>query len=393
MDRAPGTQRALFDEPPRALKAAAPRPEHGALAARLPPTIRFGTMSWNFPGWMGKVYDAGAPKTRLADRGLPAYASHPLHRAVEVDSDLLRGAGRRLFSDAGGPGAGRFSVSGQGARGVHRLPVPAPRPLRQAARRAERAIPRRRLHQRRRGGSHRGGAGRKAGPLLFQFPPQPLDAPGAFADRLHDFLRRLPRGPTYAVELRNAELFTPAYAAALLDAGAVHCHNVWSAMPPLLQQARAIPPGARRPLVVRWLCAPVTTTRRPRSAFSRSIAFGRRIRRAARPSPGWSPGPTRMGSRPSSRSTTPPKAARRTGSPSWPRSSRLASPDWLSARTMGAPATLRAPPRRRAHRRTGGSGGCKGNEGSAAASRRKRRRIRSGARERRRPGRERGRPW
>ena len=85
MDPAGGTQRALFDEPPRGLKAAAPRPEHGAVAARLPPSIRFGTMSWNFPGWIGKVYDSGAPRTRLADRGLPAYASHPLHRAVEVD--------------------------------------------------------------------------------------------------------------------------------------------------------------------------------------------------------------------------------------------------------------------------------------------------------------------
>jgi uncharacterized protein YecE (DUF72 family) len=253
MDRVRGTQRALFDEPPRALKAAAPRPEHGALAARLPPTIRFGTMSWNFPGWIGKVYDAGAPKTRLADRGLPAYASHPLHRAVEIDRTYYEAPAADFFATLAAqvPDDFQFLVKAHEECTVYRFPLHA----RYGRRRGE-------LNGRFLDASYAteavvgptmAGLGVKAGPLLFQFPPQVLDAPGAFADRLHEFLRRLPRGPTYAVELRNAELFTPAYAAALLDAGAVHCHNIWSAMPPLLQQVRAIPPAARRPLVVRWL--------------------------------------------------------------------------------------------------------------------------------------------
>jgi uncharacterized protein YecE (DUF72 family) len=253
MDRARGTQRALFDEPPRALKAAAPSAEHAALAARLPPTIRLGTMSWNFPGWIGKVYDAAAPRTRLADRGLPAYASHPLHRAVEIDRTYYEAPAadffRQLASEV--PDDFQFLVKAHEECTVFRFPLHA----RYGKRRGE-------LNGRFLDAAYTTdavvgptveGLGRKAGPLLFQFPPQLLDAPGAFVDRLHDFLRRLPRGPTYAVELRNAELFTPDYAAALLDAGAVHCHNVWSAMPPLLRQARAIPPGARRPLLVRWL--------------------------------------------------------------------------------------------------------------------------------------------
>jgi uncharacterized protein YecE (DUF72 family) len=248
-----GEQHALFNEPPRALKAAAARPEHRALAARLPPTIRFGTMSWNFPGWIGKVYDAGAPKTRLADRGLPAYASHPLHRAVEVDRTYYEAPGadffRRLADEV--PDDFQFLVKAHEECTVFRFPTHA----RYGKRRGE-------LNGRFLDAAYATdavvgptveGLGGKAGPLLFQFPPQQLDAPGAFADRLHDFLRRLPRGPAYAVELRNAELLTPEYGAALLDAGALHCHNVWSAMPPLLQQARAIPPGARRPLLVRWL--------------------------------------------------------------------------------------------------------------------------------------------
>ncbi len=254
MERLGSTQRALFEEAPRALKAAAPRPEHGALAARLPSTIRFGTMSWSFPGWIGKVYDAGAPKTRLADRGLPAYASHPLHRAVEVDRTYYEAPPAHFFRALAEevPDDFQFLVKAHEECTVFRFPTHA----RYGKRRGE-------LNGRFLDAAYATdavvgptveGLGSKAGPLLFQFPPQPLDdAPEAFAARLHDFLRRLPRGPAYAVELRNAELLTPEYGAALLDAGALHCHNVWSAMPPLLQQARAIPPGARRPLVVRWL--------------------------------------------------------------------------------------------------------------------------------------------
>ncbi|HSY37876.1 MAG TPA: DUF72 domain-containing protein [Polyangia bacterium] len=253
MDGAGGSQRALFDEPPRALKAAAARPEHRALAGRLPPTVRFGTMSWNFPGWIGKVYDAAAPRTRLADRGLPAYASHPLHRAVEIDRTYYEAPAAGFFRGLAEevPDDFRFLVKAHEECTIFRFPTHA----RYGKRRGE-------LNGRFLDAAYATdavvgptveGLGDKAGPLLFQFPPQLLEAPGAFADRLHDFLRRLPRGPAYAVELRNVELFTPEYGAALLDAGALHCHNVWSAMPPLLQQARAIPPGARRPLLVRWL--------------------------------------------------------------------------------------------------------------------------------------------
>jgi hypothetical protein len=57
----------------------------------------------------------------------------------------------------------------------------------------------------------------------------------------------------YAVELRNPELLTPAYARTLEHAGAVHAHNVWGSMPSVLAQARLIPPSARKPLIVRWL--------------------------------------------------------------------------------------------------------------------------------------------
>jgi len=105
-------------------------------------------------------------------------------------------------------------------------------------------------------GPTREGLGAKLGALLFQFSPDEFGPPQLFAERLHAFLAALPKAATYAVELRNPELLTPAYAAALAQGGAVHCHNAWGEMPSVLEQARAVPPIARRPLIVRWLFPP-----------------------------------------------------------------------------------------------------------------------------------------
>jgi uncharacterized protein YecE (DUF72 family) len=100
------------------------------------------------------------------------------------------------------------------------------------------------------------GLGVKLSGLLFQFSPEEFAAPQAFAERLQSFLAALPKGITYAVELRNPALFTPAYAAALVQAGAVHCHNAWGELHSVLAQAKGLPPVARRPLLVRWLFPP-----------------------------------------------------------------------------------------------------------------------------------------
>lgn len=77
-------------------------------------------------------------------------------------------------------------------------------------------------------------------PLLFQFSPQDftqLGGPEHFVERLFQFLDALPHGPLYAVELRNAELFTPEYVDALSAAGACHCLNGHPSMPPFRDQA------------------------------------------------------------------------------------------------------------------------------------------------------------
>jgi len=256
----------------------APYPPHLTdLSRQLPPALRLGTSSWNFPGWRGIVFAADASKTRLARHGLAAYAQHPLLRAVGLDRTYyapLSTADYAAYADVV-PGSFRFLIK------AHELCT-------LAVFRATGRYPGR-------GGERNTrffdpdyatehvvepcieGLGSKAGPLLFQFPPQNVQAVGGgkrFAERLHAFLQALPRGPLYAVELRNAELLTAAYCDALIDVGAVHCFNVHPNMPPLPEQYRLAGAAAEPQLVVRWMLHPL---QRYETAATRYEPFDRLV--------------------------------------------------------------------------------------------------------------------
>ena len=243
----------LFALPPPEIRAATPAPELGALAALLPAALRLGTMSWAYPGWRGLVYAAAAPARALSAHGLTAYARHPLFRVVELDHTYyqpLPPESLRAYA-AQVPDDFRYIVKANDACVHVRYPAHARYGARagvanlrflDAGHAAEAVVE-----------PTVAGLGEKLGAVLFQFPPQDVGPPESFADRLGAFLERLPRGPVYAVELRNGPLVTPAYGAALAAAGAVHVHNLWSTMPSIADQARRLPPATRRPLVVRWL--------------------------------------------------------------------------------------------------------------------------------------------
>lgn len=210
-------------------------------------------MSWTFPGWKGCVYSNDSDAKRLSDQGLPAYARHPLLGAVEIDRSYYEPLRAPTFSEwrAQVPDGFRFVVKAHEECTVFRFPAHArygkkgatlnPRFL-DASYATDAVV-----------GPVCEGLGEKLGLLLFQFPPQAVGSALEFASALRTFLLRLPRGVPYAVEIRNSELLTPAYASALTEGGAVHCHNAWGAMPSVLQQARALPAPVRRPLLVRWL--------------------------------------------------------------------------------------------------------------------------------------------
>lgn len=246
-------QGALFELPREPALAAPPNPAHLELAAALPDPVRFGTMSWTFPGWKGLVYGAQMTPKLLAREGLAAYAQHPLLRAVEIDRSyyepLAAGVFRALAEQV--HDAFRFIVKAHEDCTVARFP-PHPRYGKKRGEPNSRFLdPAYATDAVVAPASE--GLGAKLGAILFQFPPQEVRDPRAFAERLGTFLEGLPRGFVYAVEVRNVELLTRAYAQALVAGAAVHCHNVWTVMPSILEQAKRLPPAVRRPLVIRWL--------------------------------------------------------------------------------------------------------------------------------------------
>lgn len=243
----------MFGEPPArsdssAVEPAAVSDELRLTAGRLPARLRMGTSSWSFPGWDGLVYSRAPAQRHLARGGLGAYARHPLLRAVGVDRTFYAPISSEQFAEyaAAVPADFRFLVKAcracttpfgeDGATNALYLEpgfatdeVVAP------------------LVQ---------GLAAKAGPLVFQFPPQGPDVtrePVTFAKALASFLGALPRGPAYAVELRDAALLTPAYAEALAACGARHCYALHPRMPDLSRQRELMAPLGDGPLVVRWM--------------------------------------------------------------------------------------------------------------------------------------------
>jgi uncharacterized protein YecE (DUF72 family) len=247
-------QLALFRNPP--VPAVPVSPEVAALAGRMPPALRLGTMSWTFPGWIGVLYAPGVKEKQLVSEGLTAYVQHPLLRTVEVDRSYYEPLLATLFAQyaAQVPDDFRFVVKAHEDVTVTRYPPHArygakagtvnPRLLDVAY--ATAAVVQPAVE----------GLGAKLGPIVFQFSPFEVKSPKKFAEKLYEFLSRLPKGPDYAVELRNDELLTETYGRALADAGALHCHNIWGTMPSVLEQKDRLPPATRRVMLARWLGRP-----------------------------------------------------------------------------------------------------------------------------------------
>jgi len=230
-----------------------------ALGDQLPPGLHLGTSSWTFPGWKGLVFDREATPARLSREGLAAYAQHPVLRTVGVDRTFYAPIPAATFAEyaAQVPPGFRFLVKAHEACTLARWPLHA------------------------RYGDVRGqpnvrfldaayatdfvvapcveGLGEKAGPIVFQLPPQDVQELGGaapFVERLHAFLSALPRGPLYAVEVRNEALMTEALAQALADVGAAPVLAVWKNLPPVERQTVRMRALQAPALVARWMLPP-----------------------------------------------------------------------------------------------------------------------------------------
>ena len=218
------------------------------LAGQLPASIRLGTSSWAFAGWAGVVYERPLPAPLLSREGLATYARHPLLRTVGLDrtfyAPIPADEFRRYAEQV--PAGFTFLVKAPQA-----FTAPFNYESREPSAEYLDPGPARDLFV----GPCREGLGERAGPLVFQFPPQGraiTREPAAFAERLAAFLSKLPRGPLYAVEMRDRELLAPEVMRALESAGARLCLGVHARMPPVGIQAAAATSLGPGPLVIRW---------------------------------------------------------------------------------------------------------------------------------------------
>lgn len=218
--------------------------------------MRLGTSSWSFPGWAGIVYDRVGSPQELARVGLEPYARHPLLRAVGIDRTYYAPISREQFAAYAHvvPDAFRFLVKAHEQCTLTTFPrLPRYGEMQglrnpfflDSAYATDMVV-----------GPVIEGLGAKAGPLLFQFPPQSYATFGGtagFAERLYTFLQALPRGPLYAVEIRNASLLSSVYADALVAAGACHCASVHPTMPDVRTQIARTARAAAPATVMRWM--------------------------------------------------------------------------------------------------------------------------------------------
>ena len=246
-------QLGLFEPLPEPLSAAPPLLEEGEA---LPKGLYLGTSSWTFPGWKDLVYQGTYKEKDLAFDGLEHYASQRLFRTVGLDRTFYAPIEKKVYTDY----ARRLPTD-------FRMLVKAPELLMH-----------RRFPEHPRYGSQAGrfnpdylnidsalrmlvepayeGLGANLGPLLFQFPPQnpaEVGGPQAFAEQLGSFLEALPKELDLAVELRNRDLFSPAYSQELKGCKVSHCLNIHPTMAEPWEQAKSFGRPTKKVTVIRWM--------------------------------------------------------------------------------------------------------------------------------------------
>jgi uncharacterized protein YecE (DUF72 family) len=208
------------------------------LRHRIPPLVRFGTSTWNYPGWRGLVYHEDYGPKGAAAKMLKEYAAFPLFGTVGVDSSYYgppTEAVLRSYAEHLPPGFPALSKVWSQIT-VHAFTKA------QDPERAGKANPDflnpdlfiEEIYE-----PHQRHFSANTGPFLFEFQTIAKSSGiGAhrFADRLDEFFSALPREGQYAVEIRNEDFLTPMYFAVLREHGVAHVFNSWTRMPPIGHQ-------------------------------------------------------------------------------------------------------------------------------------------------------------
>ena len=254
-------QEDLFAAGPAAPVDVAPAAaEWRAAAEALDRRIRFGTSSWTFEGWAGRVWDREVRGEVLARSGLAAYARHPLLRAVAVDRTYYQPVPApvyRAWADQV-PSDFRFVVKADRRLVFPDGPGSEPDLFLNPVWASDEIV-----------GPTVEGLGRRLAVLLFQFPPMPaerLGGPRAFAEKVYRFLSGLPAdlAGRARVEVRTPDFLGPDQVEALRHAGAGHGFVVHPEMPSLPEQwarmsevaAGPVDRDRDRTVLMRWMLQP-----------------------------------------------------------------------------------------------------------------------------------------
>jgi uncharacterized protein YecE (DUF72 family) len=246
------------------------RAELAALRAALPAQVRFGTSSWNYPGWKGLVYDRSYGSRGASGPMLEEYARWPLFGTVGWDGSFYAPpTPETLAAYAARLPAGFPVVSKVWDRLTVHTFTKAKDPKRAGERNPDFLVPDVFLEAV--WEPYAAHFGEHAGPFVFEFQTigrhTGLDA-DSFAARLDEFFGALPREGRYAVELRNEEFLTPAYFAVLREHGVAHVFNSWTRMPSIGAQLDLSDAVTGPFLVARALLRPGRTYDEAVDAFS-----------------------------------------------------------------------------------------------------------------------------
>lgn len=160
-------------------------------------TAHIGTSGWVYPHWRGRFY----PTDLRPSEWLPFYAHH--FDTVEVNNSFYRLPSRKTFIQWASQTPKGFSFTVKGSRFITHM---------KKLRGVEEALPR--------FFAAAEGLGEKLALVLWQLPPSLK----ADADRLREFLRRLPSFCPHAVEFRHASWWQDEGSLKVLERyGVAHC--------------------------------------------------------------------------------------------------------------------------------------------------------------------------
>jgi uncharacterized protein YecE (DUF72 family) len=240
------------------------------LSSRIPSSIRFGTSTWNYPGWRGLVYHQDYGPKGAAARMLREYAAFPLFRTVGIDSTYYGPPTEAVLQSYAEHLPTGFPTISKvwGQLTIHTF-TKAQDPDRAGKANPDFLNPDifiEEIYQ-----PYRRHFSSNTGPFVFEFQTiakfSGMD-PERFARRLDEFFSALPRDAEYAVEIRNEEFLTPMYFAVLREHEVAHVFNSWTRMPPIGHQLD-LPGAITAPFIIaRALLRPGRTYNEAVDAFA-----------------------------------------------------------------------------------------------------------------------------